>query len=91
MSDFETRILQIAGVLGQLDDSQVPRNIRASIKDGVDKWLLNKHKEMDLRLGMTASMLDEVFNESNLPLHFGPLCLQIQTALETMLTEVRRS
>jgi|TARA_B110000196_G_scaffold113155_1_gene98389 uncharacterized protein (UPF0147 family) len=91
MSDFETRILQIAGVLGQLDDSQVPRNIRASIKDGVDKWLLNKNKEMDLRLGMTASMLDEVFNDSNLPLHFGPLCLQIQTALETMLTEVRRS
>ncbi|MBT3357710.1 MAG: hypothetical protein HN534_02035 [Euryarchaeota archaeon] len=90
MSDFETRILQIAGVLGQLDDSQVPRNIRASIKDGVDKWLLNKNKEMDLRLGMTASMLDEVFNDSNLPLHFGPLCLQIQTALETMLTEVRR-
>jgi uncharacterized protein (UPF0147 family) len=89
MSDFETRILQIAGVLGQLDDSQVPRNIRASIKDGVDKWLLNK--EMDLRLGMTASMLDEVFNDSNLPLHFGPLCLQIQTVLETMLTEVRRS
>jgi uncharacterized protein (UPF0147 family) len=35
-------------------------------------------------------MLDEVFNDSNLPLHFGPLCLQIQTALETMLTEVRR-
>ena len=91
MSDFETRILQIAGVLGQLADSQVPRNIRASIKDGVDKWLLNKNKEMDLRLGMTASMLDEVFNDSNLPLHFGPLCLQIQTALETMLTEVRRS
>jgi|TARA_B110000116_G_scaffold184224_1_gene159694 uncharacterized protein (UPF0147 family) len=91
MSDFETRILQIAGVLDQLDDSQVPRNIRASIKDGVDKWLLNKNKEMDLRLGMTASMLDEVFNDSNLPLHFGPLCLQIQTALETMLTEVRRS
>ncbi|HIE62951.1 MAG TPA: hypothetical protein EYG14_04010 [Candidatus Poseidoniales archaeon] len=91
MSDFETRILQIAGVLGQLDDSQVPRNIRASIKDGVDKWLLNKNKEMDLRLGMTASMLDEVFNDSNLPLHFGPLCLQIQTVLETMLTEVRRS
>ncbi|RZD36007.1 MAG: hypothetical protein CXT72_02865 [Methanobacteriota archaeon] len=81
MSDFETRILQIAGVLGQLDDSQVPRNIRASIKDGVDKWLLNKNKEMDLRLGMTASMLDEVFND----------CLQIQTVLETMLTEVRRS
>ena len=52
---------------------------------------MNKDKEMDLRLGMTASTLDDIFNDANLPLHFGPLCLQIQTALETLLNEVRRS
>ena len=51
---------------------------------------MNKNKEMDLRLGMTASMLDDIFNDPNLPLHFGPLCLQIQTALETLLAESRR-
>lgn len=91
MSDIESRIEQIASVLGQLDDSQVPRNIRSSAKESIDKWLLNKDKEMDLRLGMTASTLDDIFNDANLPLHFGPLCLQIQTALETLLNEVRRS
>jgi uncharacterized protein (UPF0147 family) len=90
MSDIESRIQQIASVLGQLDDSQVPRNIRSSAKESIDKWLLNKNKEMDLRLGMTASTLDDIFNDANLPLHFGPLCLQIQTALETLLNEVRR-
>ena len=83
MSDIESRIQQIASVLGQLDDSQVPRNIRSSAKQSIEKWLLNKDKEMDLRLGMTASTLDDIFNDANLPLHFGPLCLQIQTALET--------
>ncbi len=90
MSDIESRIQQIASVLSQLDDSQVPRNIRTTAKESVDKWLLNKNKEMDLRLGMTASMLDDIFNDPNLPLHFGPLCLQIQTAIETLLAEARR-
>ena len=53
-------------------------------------YVFKKNKEMDLRLGMTASMLDDIFNDPNLPLHFGPLCLQIQTALETLLAEARR-
>ena len=75
MSDVETRIQQIAQVLGQLDDTQVPRNIRASAKDAVDQWLLNKGKDMDVRLGMTASKLDEIFNDANL--------------LEDFLTEVK--
>ena len=91
MSDIDTRIKQIAQVLGQLDDNQVPRNIRSASKDAVDKWLLNAGKDMDVRLGMTASILDEIFNAPNLPGHYGPLCLQIQAALEEMLNEVRRS
>ena len=69
----------------------MPRNIRTSAKDAVEKWLLNKDKEMDLRLGMTASILDDIFNDANLPIHYGPLCLQIQTVLETLLNEVRHS
>ena len=91
MSDIDTRIKQIAQVLGQLDDNQVPRNIRSATKDAVDKWLLNEGKDKHVRLGMTASILDEVFNDPNLPGHYGPLCLQLQTALEEMLNEVSRS
>jgi|TARA_Y100000590_G_C15608788_1_gene972999 uncharacterized protein (UPF0147 family) len=91
VTDIEDRIQQIAQVIRQLDDSQVPRNIRTSSKDAVEQWLLNEDKEMDLRLGMTASILDEIFNDANLPIHFGPLCLQVQTALETILNEVRNS
>jgi len=91
VTDIEDRIQQIAEVLEQLDDTQVPRNIRSSSNDAVEQWLLNKDKEMDLRLGMTASILDDIFNDANLPIHYGPLCLQIQTALETPLAEFRRS
>ena len=91
MTDIETRIEQIAQVIAQFDDAQVPRNIRTSSKEAVEQWLLNKNKEMDLRLGMTASIMDEIFNDSNLPIHFGPMCLQVQTVLETLLNEVRGS
>ena len=66
MSELETRIQQIAQVLGQLDDTQVPRNIRSSAKEAIDKWLLNKNKDMDIRLGMTASTLDDIFNGEDL-------------------------
>ena len=69
MTDIEDRIQQIAEVLGQLDDTQVPRNIRSASNDAVEQWLLNKDKEMDLRLGMTASILDDIFNDANLPIH----------------------
>ncbi len=91
LSDIDTRINQIAQVLAQLDDNQVPRNIRSASKDAVEKWLLNAGKDMDVRLGMTASILDEIFNDPNLPGHYGPLCLQIQAALEEMLNQVSRS
>ena len=91
MSDINSRIGQIAQVLSQLDDNQVPRNIRSASKDAVGKWLMNSGKDMDVRLGMTASILDEIFNDPNLPGHYGPLCLQIQAALEEMLNEVSRS
>ena len=91
MSDIENRVQQISQVLGQLEDTQVPRNIRNSARDATEKWLLNKDKEMDIRLGMTASILDEIFNDANLPIHYGPLCLQIQTALEALLNEVKQT
>ena len=91
MSNIDSRIQQISQVLSQLDDSQVPRNIRLASKDAVEKWLLNTNKDMDVRLGMTASILDDIFNDPNLPTHYGPLCLQIQASLESMLNEVSRS
>ena len=63
MSDLEIRIQQIASVLGQLDDTQVPRNIRSSAKDVVDKWLLNKNKDMDIR--KLTSDLDKSIEAKN--------------------------
>ena len=85
--DIEARLEQISGVILQLDDSKVPRNIRKGARDVVDDWLLNKVKEMDIRIAMTQNRLEELYEDPNIPMEYGTLILQINTALEQLLGE----
>tara|TARA_Y100000588_G_C14091256_1_gene854582 strand:+ start:850 stop:1116 length:267 start_codon:yes stop_codon:yes gene_type:complete len=84
----ETKLEQISTVILQLDDSKVPRNIRAGAKDAVEKWLLNKSKEMDVRIAMAQNKLEELSEDPNIPMEYGVLILQVLTALEQLLGEV---
>ena len=87
-ADIENRMQQIAGVITQLDDSKVTRNIRKGAKDAVEKWLLNKNKQLDVRIAITQAKLEELYEDPNIPMEFGTLILQINTALEQMLTDL---
>jgi uncharacterized protein (UPF0147 family) len=86
--DIESRLVQIAGVITQLDDPKVPRNIRKGAKDAVEQWLLNKNKQLDVRIAMTQNKLEELYEDPNIPMEFGTLILQINTALEQMHAEL---
>ncbi len=88
MAVDETQLEQISTVILQLDDSKVPRNIRAGAKDAVEKWLLNKSKEMDVRIAMAQNKLEELSEDPNIPMEYGVLILQVLTALEQLLGEV---
>lgn len=88
MSDIETKLQQVASVIKQLDDPKVPRNIRSGAKEVIEQWLLNAAKQMDVRIAMTQNKLEELYEDPNMPPEFGTLILQINTALEQMLTEV---
>ncbi len=88
MAVDETQLEQISSVILQLDDSKVPRNIRAGAKDSVEKWLLNKSKEMDVRIAMAQNKLEELSEDPNIPMEYGVLILQVLTALEQLLGEV---
>ena len=88
MSDIETKLQQVASVIKQLDDPKVPRNIRSGAKEVIEQWLLNNAKQMDVRIAMTQNKLEELYEDPNMPPEFGTLILQINTALEQMLTEV---
>jgi uncharacterized protein (UPF0147 family) len=86
-ADIEVKLQQIATVINQLDDPKVPRNIRKGAKDSVEQWLLNKAKQLDVRIAITQNKLEELYEDPNIPPEFGTLILQINTALEQMLTE----
>ena len=88
-ADIENRMQQIAAVITQLDDPKVPRNIRKDAKDTVEKWLLNKNKDLDIRISMTQAKLEELYEDPNIPMEFGTLILQINTALEQMLADLQ--
>ena len=87
-ADIENRLQQIASVITQLDDQKVRRNIRKGAKDAVEKWLLNKNKQLDVRIAMSQAKLEELYEDPNIPMEFGTLILQINTALEQMLTDL---
>ena len=63
MSELETKLGQIATVINQIDDPKVPRNIRKGAKDACEQWLLNKAKEMDVRIAITQAKLEELYED----------------------------
>lgn len=87
MSDIETKLGQIATVINQIDDPKVPRNIRKGAKEACEQWLLNKSKEMDIRIAITQAKLEELYEDPNIPPEFGTLILMINTELEKILRE----
>ena len=86
-ADIEGKLQQVATVINQLDDPKVPRNIRKGAKDAVEQWLLNKAKQLDVRIAITQNKLEELYEDPNIPPEFGTLILQINTALEQMLSD----
>ncbi len=88
MSDLETKLTQISTVINQIDDPKVPRNIRKGAKDACTQWLLNKGKEMDVRIAITQNKLEELYEDPNIPPEFGTLILMINTELEKLLREL---
>ena len=86
-ADIEVKLQQVATVINQLDEPKVPRNIRKGAKDAVEQWLLNKAKQLDVRIAITQNKLEELYEDPNIPPEFGTLILQINTALEQMLSD----
>ena len=84
---IEERLLQVATVINEIDDPKVPRNIRRQAKETCEQWLLNKGKKLDVRIAMSQSKLEELYEDPNIPPEFGTLILMINTELEKLLRE----
>lgn len=80
----DDRLQQLAAVMDQLiEDTSVPRNIRRGA-DNAKKHLLNKSDALDVRIARAQSVLDELANDPNIPLHGRTLIWSIMSQLETV-------
>lgn len=87
MSNVEAVIKQCVDVLSRIkDDDTVPRNIRRSA-DSVKNILLNTRESPAVRAASSISILDEISNDPNIPLHTRTLIWNVASQLETISVE----
>lgn len=79
-----TRIQNITTGLEMLiEDTSVPRNIRRSAEQ-IKSLLTNQGEPLDVRKAKAISTLDDMANDSNIPLHGRTLVWNIMSQLETL-------
>lgn len=80
----ENVIKQCVEVLERImSDDTVPRNIRRSA-DSVKSTLLNDQDSEAIRAASAISILDEISNDPNIPLHTRTLIWNVASQLETV-------
>lgn len=80
----EEVIRQCTQVLEQIgNDNSVPRNIRRSANEIVER-LNNTSEPMYLRTSMSISILEDISNDPNIPLHTRTLIWNVASQLETI-------
>ncbi|MDD2440203.1 MAG: UPF0147 family protein [Methanosarcinaceae archaeon] len=65
------------------NDSSVPRNIRRSVNEITD-ILNNESEPLFLRAASSISILEDISNDPNLPLHTRTLIWNLSSQLETI-------
>ncbi|MFH1100456.1 MAG: UPF0147 family protein [Methanobacteriota archaeon] len=78
------KISQICDGLDMLSgDTSIPRNIRRGAED-VKRILRTDSDPIDLRVASATSLLDELANDPNIPLHGRTLIWNIMSRLEEL-------
>lgn len=84
MMGSDAKLKQMTEVMDQLiEDSSVPRNIRRGA-DNAKKLLMNQGEALDVRVASAVSILDDLANDPNIPLHGRTLIWNIISGLETI-------
>ena len=77
-------IIQVCNGLDMLyEDNSIPRNIRRGAEE-VKQILNNDSDPIDLRVASATSILDELANDPNIPLHGRTLIWNIMSRLEEL-------
>lgn len=66
-----------------LDDTTIPRNIRR-VADETKKVLMDNSQALGLRAATALSLIDEVSNDPNMPVHARTRIWELVSQLETL-------
>ncbi|ADN35564.1 Protein of unknown function UPF0147 [Methanolacinia petrolearia DSM 11571] len=66
-----------------MEDSTIPRNIRR-VADDTRKVLIDESKGLGLRAATAISMIDEISNDPNMPVHARTRIWELVSQLETV-------
>jgi hypothetical protein len=80
----DNKIAQICDGLNMIsEDNSIPRNIRRGAEE-VKHILIKNDDPIDLRVASATSLLDELANDPNIPLHGRTLIWNIMSRLEEL-------
>ena len=84
MPNYDETIKQCIDVLNSIQsDEVVPRNIRRNAEK-VKNTLQGEDNNMAVKVASSISILDEISNDPNLPLHTRTLVWNVASQLETI-------
>jgi hypothetical protein len=82
MSDKESILKQCIEILNRIvSDDSVPRNIRRAAEEAKTR-LLNREEAETVRAAYAISILDDISNDPNMPLHTRTLIWNVVSQLE---------
>ena len=86
MAEEDNKLMeQILDGLDMLNqDTSIPRNIRRGAEEA-KKMLLDEKNPLDVRVASVTSLLDELANDPNIPLHGRTLIWNIISKLEELV------
>jgi hypothetical protein len=71
-----------------IEDRTVPRNIRSAAEEAKKELTENIEDSWDIRLSSAISVLDEIINDPNMPMHTRTQIWNIVSMLETVKREI---
>ena len=84
MADPEVTIKNCVMMLQQMmEDSTIPRNIRR-VADDTRKVLMDESQTLGLRGATAISIIDEISNDPNMPVHARTRIWELVSQLETI-------
>ena len=78
-----TEIKQALAIFDEIcEDCSIPKNVRESIRE-ISKMLKNKEQSMDLIIDTVMQRIDELNNDSNLPMYTRTQMWSVVSLLES--------